>query len=53
MALEYIEITELAGQGAQHGRPRWGTLKLGTGLVDRQPGGGSKDQHPQQVTTFE
>src|SRR5215475_890192 len=52
MALECIELTELAGQGAQHGRPRGGTLKLLTSLVYRQPGGGSKDQPPQQVTTF-
>jgi hypothetical protein len=44
MALECIEITELAAQGVEHGRPRWGTLQLGTGLVYRQPGGGRKDQ---------
>src|SRR5215475_15932414 len=52
MALECIEITELAGQVAQHGRPRGSTFKLVTGWVYRQPGGGSTDQHPPQVTTF-
>ena len=50
MALAGIESPERAGQVPQHGRPRWRTFKLVTGLVDRQPGGGSQDQHPQQVT---
>src|SRR5262249_888262 len=51
MALECIEVTELAGQVAKHARPRGSTCKLVTGLGYRQPGGGSKDQNPQQVTT--
>jgi hypothetical protein len=42
MALACIEITQLAGQVAQHGRPRWSTFKLVTGLVYRQPEAAAK-----------
>ena len=49
MAFEGIQDPELARQDAQHGRSRRSTFKLVTGLMDREPGGGSKDQDPQQV----
>ena len=52
MAFERIEVAELAGQCAQHGGSRRGAFKLLTGLMDREPGGGGKDQHPQQVTAL-
>jgi hypothetical protein len=49
MACEGIQVPELARQGAQHGRSRRSPFKLVTGLMDREPGGGSTDQDPQQV----
>ncbi len=52
MACEHIQVAELASQGAQHGRSRGGALQLLTGLMDREPGGGSKDRDPQQVPAF-
>jgi hypothetical protein len=49
MACERIEVAELAGQVPQYSGSRRGTFTLLTGVMDGKPGGGRKDQHPQQV----
>jgi hypothetical protein len=51
LPFECIEVAELLGQCPQHRRGRRGTFQLLTGLMDREPGGGGKDQDPQQIPT--
>jgi hypothetical protein len=52
MAFERIQVAALTGQCAQHRGSRWGTLKLMTGLMDRELRGRGKDQDLQQVATL-
>ncbi len=47
---ELIEFVQLLGQFAQHGYPRGGPVEVVAGLVDREPGGGGKDQDVEQVS---